>query len=169
MAVFVQPTATPILTAPPTPTPFFFSPDPGSSGLFSAPPTFGFPTPTPPVSGPTPTPPPGFPTPTPTPPAPNAGFAMTVSGLTVQFANNSKGSGLSYLWDFGDGSGKTSPHPSHTYSAPGQYTVTLTVTDSLGRTDTRTKQVTVDNPTPPPTKEPTPTPTEPPTPIPPGA
>ena len=85
---------------------------------------------------------------------------MSVNGLTVQFTNNSSGSGLTYLWDFGDGSGKTSSHPSHTYQAPGQYSVTLTVTDSLGRTDMRTKQVTVNNPTPPPTQKPTPTPTD---------
>jgi len=165
LPAFVQDTPTPIITAPPTPTPFFFSPDPGSAspGFFSAPPTFGLPTPTPPpVSGPTPTPPPGGPTPTPTatptPAGPNAGFSMNVSGLTVQFVNNSSGSGLTYLWDFGDGSGKTSSHPSHTYKTAGQYNVTLTVTDSLGRTDTRTKQATVNNPTPPPTGTPTPTP-----------
>jgi hypothetical protein len=173
---FVQDTPTPVITAPPTPTPFFFSPDPGSPGLFSAPPTFGLPTPTPPPIGPTPTPPPGGPTPTPTPtPTPsgqNAGFAMVVSGDRVQFSNNSTGSGLTFLWDFGDGSGKTSSHPTHTYpNVTKDYTVILTVTDSLGRTATRTKTLHIDavvaTPTPtqpPPTATPTPTPTPSPTP-----
>ncbi|RYY34514.1 MAG: PKD domain-containing protein, partial [Sphingobacteriaceae bacterium] len=39
-----------------------------------------------------------------------------------------------YLWNFGDGTGNIpGPNPApHTYAAPGTYTVTLTVTNSLG-------------------------------------
>jgi len=43
---------------------------------------------------------------------------------------------LSYSWDWGDGSIDTVPYPSHTYSAPGFYTICLTITDSAGCTDT---------------------------------
>ncbi len=33
----------------------------------------------------------------------------------------------SYAWDFGDGGTSTLPNPSHTYTVPGEYTVSLTV------------------------------------------
>ncbi len=43
------------------------------------------------------------------------------------------GAVLSYSWSWGDGTAaSTGVAPTHTYSAPGEYTVTLTVTDSYG-------------------------------------
>jgi uncharacterized repeat protein (TIGR01451 family) len=39
------------------------------------------------------------------------------------------GSNLSYSWDFGDGNTSTDINPTHTYPEPGEYTVTLKVTD----------------------------------------
>jgi len=42
------------------------------------------------------------------------------------------GSIASYFWDFGDGSTSTSQNPQHTYTVPGKYVATLTVTDNLG-------------------------------------
>jgi PKD repeat protein len=42
---------------------------------------------------------------------------------------------LSYHWDFGDGATGSGIHPSHTFGAPGEYTVKLTVEDSDGETD----------------------------------
>jgi len=43
---------------------------------------------------------------------------------------------VSYLWDFGDGSGtSTEANPTYTYSTFETFTVTLTVTDSFGNTD----------------------------------
>ncbi len=48
----------------------------------------------------------------------------------------------SCFWDFGDGgTAGTACFASHTYSSPGNYTVSLTVTDNLGATDTATAQL----------------------------
>ncbi len=44
--------------------------------------------------------------------------------FTVQFVNTSS-NGYTFFWDFGDGNTDTNISPTHTYSAPGTYTVTL--------------------------------------------
>lgn len=63
-----------------------------------------------------------------------AGFAVDdtlgCSGGTFNFTNNSTGTGLNYLWDFGDGNTSTATNPSHTYTINGTYTVTLFVFDN---------------------------------------
>jgi len=54
----------------------------------------------------------------------------TVSGsapLTVNFTDQSCGITTSWSWDFGDGSTSSEQNPSHTYTNPGTYTVSLTV------------------------------------------
>ena len=56
----------------------------------------------------------------------------------VQFTDLSTGSIKSRLWNFGDGQTSSTQNPLHTYSEPGEYTVTLTVSAS-GKTDTETK------------------------------
>jgi len=70
-------------------------------------------------------------------------------GEAVDFTDTTTG-GLepySYSWDFGDGNSSSLPNPSHTYDAPGFYTVTLTVTDDEGTISTFEDAVTV-NPLP---------------------
>ncbi len=51
---------------------------------------------------------------------------------------------LKYEWDFGDGSTGIGEKPLHTYNIDGEFTVTLTVTDSAGvsNTDTTTVKIT---------------------------
>lgn len=45
----------------------------------------------------------------------------------------------SYLWDFGDGNSSTVTNPTHQYSAPGTYTVTLVVQAANGQADSEVK------------------------------
>jgi PKD repeat protein len=88
------------------------------------------------------------------PDAPVASFTVTPSSPTAgasavfSAAGSTVGVGVtitSYVWDFGDGSSATTSTPttSKTYGAAGTYAVTLTITDSLGRTATVTQTVTV--------------------------
>lgn len=51
----------------------------------------------------------------------------------VQFNDLSTGA-IQWLWDFGDGTSSTVQNPSHIYSIPGSYTVSLRIWDSLGCT-----------------------------------
>jgi len=55
--------------------------------------------------------------------------------LTVSFdgsqSTSPNGDIVSYEWDFGDGTTSQEKETSHTYTSPGEYTVTLTVTDNL--------------------------------------
>ena len=44
----------------------------------------------------------------------------------VKFSNKST-NGITYLWNFGDGTTSTEPNPTHTYTEEGNYTVTLSV------------------------------------------
>lgn len=81
--------------------------------------------------------------------APTAAFTFTTDDLDVS-VNGSTSSAppgrtiTGYSWNWGDGTaagnGVTATHP---YASGGTYTVTLTVTDSLGLTNSTSKQVTV--------------------------
>ena len=53
---------------------------------------------------------------------------------------------MSYEWVFGDGSSGSGEFTSRTYTDPGFYTVTLTVTDAAGNTDDQTQTVEVKDP-----------------------
>lgn len=52
----------------------------------------------------------------------------------IQFWNRSFGEIIGYFWDFGDGSESFEENPKHTYTAEGEYEVTLIVTDIYGCT-----------------------------------
>jgi PKD repeat protein len=62
----------------------------------------------------------------------------TRSGLAASFSATASsdpypGASLSYRWSWGDGTPESSgATPQHTYSVPGEYTVTLTVSDNYG-------------------------------------
>ncbi len=71
-----------------------------------------------------------------TPPVANASISLLnpCQGI-VQFTDLSTDSPTSWLWNFGDGTTSIAQSPSHIYSNPGTYTVTLTVTNAYGSDD----------------------------------
>ncbi|RMG22149.1 MAG: PKD domain-containing protein, partial [Bacteroidetes bacterium] len=68
-------------------------------------------------------------------PLPDAGFDVDNNlsctlPLRVQFTSANQGG--SHLWDFGDLSSSNQPNPAHTYTQGGSFSVTHTITDSMG-------------------------------------
>ena len=63
----------------------------------------------------------------------NANTGSGAAPLTINFtstATDSDGTIQSYSWDFGDGYTSNTQNPSHTFSNPGTYNVTLEATDA---------------------------------------
>ena len=71
--------------------------------------------------------------------SPSAGFTSSSPdelGQTTVFLNTSQDGGddegnVKYSWKFGDGTSSTAQHPTHTYTAPGTYLVSLTISNSV--------------------------------------
>lgn len=73
----------------------------------------------------------------------DAPLAVTFDASTSTIEAGAAG----YVWDFGDGSTSvTGVSANHTYTTPGNYTATLTVTDTTGATDTASVTVKVTQP-----------------------
>jgi len=90
-----------------------------------------------------------------TPPAPNqppvadAGGPYTATvGVSVMLdgrgSTDPDGTLVAYAWDFGNGTSGSGVRPSVIYGSPGVFTVTLTITDDAGDTDSAIATVTVD-------------------------
>jgi PKD repeat protein len=76
----------------------------------------------------------------------SANPVATCTGV-VQFTDATTNGATSLLWNFGDGTTSTTQNPSHTYSANGTYTVTLTATNTFGsNTATKTNYITINKP-----------------------
>ena len=67
----------------------------------------------------------------------------TVTFTNTSHSNNTGGYLTANAWTFGDGGTSSASSPTHAYSVPGTYTVTLKVTDDIGLTDTVSQTVTV--------------------------
>ncbi|WP_349630859.1 PKD domain-containing protein [Aquiflexum sp. TKW24L] len=69
------------------------------------------------------------------------------SSSQVQFTNTSTGAELTYFWQFGDGKNSREPSPTYSYVSEGngiqEFTVTLTVTDSLDVSDETSQTITI--------------------------
>lgn len=79
---------------------------------------------------------------------PVAGFAYTCAGTDCSFDGtlSSDDAGvLAYAWEFGDGSVSLLAAPTHTYSSPGNYTVTLSITDTESLTDSVSASIRIKN------------------------
>ena len=83
-------------------------------------------------------------------PLPDAAFTSTLGSASNQVklnAVNSVGTGISYSWTASeaiDGTTRTDQNVDFTFAAPGDYTVTLVVTDKYDNTSTVSKVVTVE-------------------------
>jgi len=62
----------------------------------------------------------------------SAGVALSFSSAG---SSDADGTIVAYDWSFGDGASSTAENPSHTYASAGSYSVSLTVTDNGGATD----------------------------------
>jgi PKD repeat protein len=86
---------------------------------------------------------------------PATGQAGTPVAMAATIADNGSGLGPT-SWDFGDGTRATAgPATTHTYTAPGTFTITLTPVNSFGGTATQQRQITI-APVPPPPPPPAP-------------
>lgn len=79
--------------------------------------------------------------------ASTADLKVTVDGSSTV---DGDGEVVEFGWDFGDGVTAAGANASHTYGSAGTYTVSLTVTDNEGATDTTSQDVTVKAAPPPP-------------------
>jgi PKD domain-containing protein len=103
-----------------------------------------------PSAAPTPIPSPGTPTPAPTPtptpaPPPGGGCPVGTNQPVLVQTTSSDGDGVivRFLWDFGNGRQSDAPDAATSYSRPGVFSITHTVTDDDGGFSTCSKSVTV--------------------------
>lgn len=78
------------------------------------------------------------------PSEPRANQEIEFDGSGTLISNMPTGAAaVSYEWKFGDGKTARGETVTHTYTRAGTYQVTLTVTDSAGRSGTTTENITV--------------------------
>ncbi|SCE95355.1 Glucose/arabinose dehydrogenase, beta-propeller fold [Micromonospora matsumotoense] len=78
---------------------------------------------------------------------PATGTAPVTVAFTGTATDTEGDTPLTYAWDFGDGGTATTLNATHTYTTPGTFTATLTVTDKRGAKSYATVPVKVDAPT----------------------
>jgi PKD repeat protein len=81
--------------------------------------------------------------------SPSASFTWSCAVTVCDFTDTTSdpdGSVVSWLWEFGDINESSVQHPSHTYASEDTYTVTLTVTDDTGLTDSVSSSIFIGEP-----------------------
>ncbi len=82
-------------------------------------------------------------------PVPVAAFTFSCTNLVCSFNGSGSTDNVSplagFAWNFGDGTTASGSTPTKTFASAGTFTVVLTVTDSVGQTDSESKSVTVTN------------------------
>jgi PKD repeat protein len=83
-----------------------------------------------------------------TPPVAQFGFVCTYLDCAFDGSGSYDADGplASYAWNFGDSSSASESIADHSFAAEGSYTVTLTVVDSMGSSDSETKTLSVSAP-----------------------
>jgi PKD repeat protein len=71
--------------------------------------------------------------------------AGSAVGFNAGGSTDSVGAIVSYTWNFGDDNTASGAAPSHVYTSPGTYTVSLTVTNDAGQSATKTGTIAVDS------------------------
>lgn len=74
-------------------------------------------------------------------------FESEAFKLRVEFDDDSRSTGqtTSWTWDFGDGNTSNLANPTHHYANAGEYTATLTVSDSNNDSDSFSRKIVVDD------------------------
>src|SRR5262249_41647016 len=72
-----------------------------------------------------------------------AGLPIAFAATATDPSPTDSAAGLTYSWDFGDGTTSNLPTPSNTYATAGDYTVAVTVRDKDGGASTVTTSATV--------------------------
>lgn len=98
------------------------------------------------ATGPAPPPPPPPPPPTGAPVAdftffPRSGAPPLLVTFDASSSYDADGSIVSYRWNFGDGATGAGQIVTHTYNRSGLFSITLTVTDNEGKTDSATRSL----------------------------
>ena len=75
-------------------------------------------------------------------------YTNSCTGSVVNFNNTSTGNGTAsaaYTWSFGDNGLSNSTSPTHIYTTPGTYNITLIASNGVGCADTLTQQIIIGN------------------------
>jgi glucose/arabinose dehydrogenase len=78
--------------------------------------------------------------------SPTSGPAPLAVGFSSAGSSDPEGQPLTYAWTFGDGATSTAANPAHTYTAAGQYTARLSVSDGSNTTLAAPLTIDVGNP-----------------------
>ena len=81
-------------------------------------------------------------------PSATVGVPVNFTATATDISPVVQAAGFTYNWNFGDGTTGTGASPSHTYSAAGTYTVSVTATDEYGKSGTASGAIVISSASP---------------------